>query len=80
MNRYDTYGFPVDLTLLMAEELGLKIDQASVDAAQAESKEASKGLGKKGDAQTTRLDVHDLGALDKNAAVPKTDDSHKFSE
>lgn len=76
---YDTYGFPVDLTLLMAEEAGLTFDQAEFDKAQEASKEASKGAGKKGDGQTVRLDVHDLGALEKDAAVPKTDDSHKYT-
>ncbi|KAI5476969.1 alanine-tRNA synthetase [Pseudohyphozyma bogoriensis] len=75
---YDTYGFPVDLTLLMAEEAGLSIDQAEFEKAMEASKEASKGVGKKGDGQTVKLDVHDLGALEKNEAVPKTDDSFKF--
>ena len=75
---YDTYGFPVDLTLLMAEEAGLTFDQAEFDAAQEASKEASKGAGKKGDGQQVRLDVHDIGALEANAAVPKTDDAPKF--
>jgi alanyl-tRNA synthetase len=75
---YDTYGFPVDLTLLMAEEAGLSIDQKEFEEAMEKSKEASKGLGKKGDGQTVRLDVHDLAVLGKNEDVPKTDDSFKF--
>ncbi|GAA6058951.1 hypothetical protein JCM10212_002903 [Sporobolomyces blumeae] len=75
---YDTYGFPVDLTMLMAEEAGLTINQKEFDEAQEKSKEASKGAGKKGDGQTVRLDVHDIAALEANADVPKTDDSFKF--
>ncbi|TNY17543.1 tRNA synthetases class II (A)-domain-containing protein [Rhodotorula diobovata] len=75
---YDTYGFPVDLTLLMAEEAGLTFDQAEFERAQEASKEASKGAGKKGDGQQVRLDVHDIGALEANADVPKTDDSAKY--
>ncbi|KAM0789420.1 hypothetical protein ACM66B_000245 [Microbotryomycetes sp. NB124-2] len=75
---YDTYGFPVDLTLLMAEELGLTINQADFEKAQAESKEASKGVTKKGDGQLVRLDVHDIGALEADSSVPKTDDQFKF--
>ncbi|GAA5865267.1 hypothetical protein JCM1840_003969 [Sporobolomyces johnsonii] len=75
---YDTYGFPVDLTMLMAEEAGLTINQKEFDEAQEASKEASKGVGKKGDGQAVRLDVHDIAALEANADVPKTDDSFKF--
>ena len=77
---YDTYGFPVDLTMLMAEELGMEVNQADFEKAQAESKEASKGVGKKGTGQTVRLDVHDIAALEANDAVPKTNDIHKFGE
>lgn len=77
---YDTYGFPVDLTMLMAEEAGLTINQKEFEEAQEKSKEASKGVGKKGDGQTVRLDVHDIAALEANDQVPKTDDSLKFGE
>ncbi|KAI0359918.1 hypothetical protein OH77DRAFT_1419277 [Trametes cingulata] len=75
---YDTYGFPVDLTRLMAEELGLSINEAEFEAAQAHSKEASKAGIKKGTGEVVALDVHDIAALEKNDAVPKTDDSFKF--
>ncbi|KDN38724.1 hypothetical protein RSAG8_09274, partial [Rhizoctonia solani AG-8 WAC10335] len=74
---YDTYGFPVDLTRLMAEELGLGVSDAEFEAAQAASKEASKG-GKKVVGDTIKLDVHDLGALEKREDVPKTDDGSKY--
>ncbi|PIL35624.1 hypothetical protein GSI_02352 [Ganoderma sinense ZZ0214-1] len=75
---YDTYGFPVDLTRLMAEELGLSVNEAEFEAAQAASKEASKAGVKKGAGETVALDVHDIAALEKNADVPKTNDSFKF--
>ncbi|KAI5118930.1 hypothetical protein M0805_003754 [Coniferiporia weirii] len=75
---YDTFGFPVDLTLLMAEELGLGINQEEFEAAQAKSKEASKAGVKKGEKDVIKLDVHDIAALEKNENVPKTDDSAKF--
>ena len=77
---YDTYGFPVDLTRLMAEELGLTVNEAEFEAAQAASKEASKAGVKKGTGEVVALDVHDIAALEKNDAVPKTDDSAKFRE
>ncbi|THH00909.1 hypothetical protein EW026_g1687 [Hermanssonia centrifuga] len=75
---YDTYGFPVDLTRLMADELGMAVDEAEFEEAQAQSKEASKAQ-KKGTKDTVKLDVHDIAALEKNPRVPKTDDSAKFS-
>jgi alanyl-tRNA synthetase len=73
---YDTYGFPVDLTKLMAEELGLIIDDAEVAEAQEKAREASKAE-KKGGIQLVKLDVHDLGALEKDG-IPKTDDDGKY--
>ena len=75
---YDTYGFPVDLTRLMAEELGLGINEEEFETAQAQSKEASKGGPKKDSKDAVKLDVHDIAALERNSAVPKTDDSAKF--
>ncbi|KAJ7925137.1 tRNA synthetases class II (A)-domain-containing protein [Mycena leptocephala] len=76
---YDTFGFPVDLTRLMAEELGLGINDAEFEAAQAWSKEASKASLKRGTTDTVKLDVHDIAALEKNSSVPKTDDTPKFA-
>ncbi|KAG2015986.1 tRNA synthetase class II [Coprinopsis cinerea AmutBmut pab1-1] len=75
---YDTYGFPVDLTRLMAEELGLGINDAEFEEAQRKSKEASKGTAKKDTAEIVKLDVHELAILEKDDSVPKTDDSAKF--
>ena len=77
---YDTYGFPVDLTQLMAEELGLTINNDEFEKAQALSKAASQVSSKKGRKDVVKLDVHDLAGLEKNPDVPKTDDSAKFCE
>lgn len=77
---YDTYGFPVDLTQLMAEELGLTINNDEFEKAQAESKVASQASSKKGRKDIVKLDVHDLAKLEKDPEVPKTDDSAKFCE
>lgn len=63
----------------MAEELGLSVSDAEFEAAQAASKEASKG-GKKVVGEVVKLDVHDLGNLEKEGTVPKTDDSAKYCE
>lgn len=74
---YDTFGFPVDLTQIMAEERGLRIDDVEFEEARLKAKEASKGQ-KKAASNTVKLDVHDLNKLEKMHDVPKTDDSAKF--
>lgn len=74
---YDTYGFPVDLTELMAEELGLKIDAVGFEKSKKESYEASKKGGKKGASTLVKLNVHELSELNENK-VTKTDDSFKY--
>ena len=77
---YDTYGFPVDLTLLMAEELGLGVNNKEFEEAQAASREASKASLKVGAKDIVKLDVHDIAALENDTSVPKTDDSAKFGK
>ncbi|CCE81569.1 Piso0_002228 [Millerozyma farinosa CBS 7064] len=74
---YDTYGFPVDLTRLMAEEAGTKIDEEGFEKARLESREASKSNNSKSGNQPMKLDVHALSDLD-NKQIPKTDDSYKY--
>ncbi|RDH28099.1 alanyl-tRNA synthetase, cytoplasmic [Aspergillus welwitschiae] len=76
---YDTFGFPVDLTRIMAEERGLQIDDREFEEARSRAKEASRGQ-KKTSAETVKLDVHDLGKLEAMNDVPKTDDTAKFGK
>ncbi|CAL5868835.1 uncharacterized protein PFLUO_LOCUS3062 [Penicillium psychrofluorescens] len=76
---YDTFGFPVDLTRIMAEERSLRIDDTQFEEARLRAKEASKGQ-KKAATHTVKLDVHDLGKLEKMNDVQKTDDSAKFAK
>ena len=74
---YDTFGFPIDLTTLMAEEKGLTIDMAGYEAAKERAYVMSQGKDKDKDLEIT-LDVHAMSELQaKN--VPPTDDSLKYS-
>jgi len=43
---YDTFGFPADLTALVASEAGFSIDQPGFDAELARAKERSRAAGK----------------------------------
>ena len=43
---YDTYGFPMDLTCVMAEEKALTVDQAGFDAEMEQQKKRAREAGK----------------------------------
>ncbi|XP_002125465.2 alanine--tRNA ligase, cytoplasmic [Ciona intestinalis] len=73
---YDTYGFPFDLTEIMAEESGLTVDCESFEKAKAQARITSKGFAQDV-ADTICLDVHMLTDL-KEKKFPPTDDSFKY--
>ncbi|CAG9858360.1 unnamed protein product [Phyllotreta striolata] len=74
---YDTYGFPVDLTSLMAEEKGLNVDMEGYEESKKQAQITSQGKGT-GVADTINLDVHAITEL-QNKNVPPTDDLEKYS-
>ncbi|KAI9687264.1 MAG: Alanine--tRNA ligase [Bathelium mastoideum] len=76
---YDTFGFPVDLTKLMAEERKLTIDETEVGEAQEKAREASKGVKKEGE-KKVELDTISLGKLQTMKDVPTTEDMPKFEK
>ncbi|VDQ10147.1 unnamed protein product [Trichobilharzia regenti] len=74
---YDTYGFPLDLTQLIAEEYHLKVDLEGYEKAKEEAQARSQ-TGTCAGGLVVDLDVHALAEL-KNKGVPLTDDSEKFN-
>ncbi len=63
---YDTYGFPIDLTIEMAKEEGMEVDLASFKALMQEQKER---------AREARKALGDLGwaGMDFGQEIPETD-------
>lgn len=75
---YETFGFPVDLTRLMASESGLEIDEDGFEKAMAHSKAISKQVKTREGEELLKLDVHTLALLQKRN-LTKTDDTAKFA-
>ncbi len=73
---YDTYGFPVDLTQLMAEERNMTVDCEAYEKAKAAAQLASQGKAA-GAEDTISLDVHSITEL-KDKGVAPTNDSTKY--
>ncbi|XP_008309287.1 alanine--tRNA ligase, cytoplasmic [Cynoglossus semilaevis] len=73
---YDTYGFPLDLTSLIAEEKGMAVDLAAFEEEKKAAQLKSQGKGA-GDADHIMLDIYAIEEL-RNKNVPATDDSPKY--
>merc|ERR1719347_1109081 len=73
---YDTYGFPVDLTQLMAEERGLSVNMDDYDKCKAAAQLASQGKAA-GQEDTLSLDVHAINELKEKGFAP-TNDAPKY--
>uniref|UniRef100_A0A383VXA1 Alanine--tRNA ligase n=1 Tax=Tetradesmus obliquus TaxID=3088 RepID=A0A383VXA1_TETOB len=74
---WDSFGFPVDLTQLMAEEHGLRVDAAGFEQAMEEAREKSRAAGKKTGGVGLRFEAEATGWLQAQA-IPLTDDSPKY--
>ncbi|XP_055592644.1 alanine--tRNA ligase, cytoplasmic [Uranotaenia lowii] len=73
---YDTYGFPIDLTQLMAEEKHMVIDMEGYEKAKHQSYILSQGK-EKTKVATVDLDVHAISELQEKK-FPTTNDSFKY--
>jgi alanyl-tRNA synthetase len=54
---YDTYGFPVDLTQVMAAERGMTVDMEGFDRLMEQARERSRGVGGGADLKASLVDV-----------------------
>lgn len=66
---YDTYGFPLDLTQLMAREQGLAVDTAAFETLMDQQRNRARAAQKTGS----------LAASLSGVELPATDDSHKYT-
>lgn len=65
---YDTFGFPIELTVEMASEEGLKVDEDGFKAAMEKQKETARAATKaKGDLALSVNEIPDEVAKDSNA-------------
>ncbi|HYO10507.1 MAG TPA: alanine--tRNA ligase [Tepidisphaeraceae bacterium] len=75
---HDTYGFPIDLTRIMAEERGMSVDIAGYEKLMEEAKERARSGGKEGASRLFELPPDVLAKLQQGGIKP-TDDSAKFN-
>ncbi|CAH2036704.1 unnamed protein product [Thlaspi arvense] len=76
-NLWSTYGFPLDLTQLMADEIGLVVDVEGFNKADQEAKEKSKIAQKNQSGIAIVMSVDATSTLVKTG-VSATDDSFKY--
>ena len=74
---HDTFGFPIDLTEVMAEELGMTVDRAGYEQHMETARETSKATSEID--QKMQLPPEVLGKLESVPIVP-TDDSKKYGK
>ncbi|HTL27920.1 MAG TPA: alanine--tRNA ligase, partial [Tepidisphaeraceae bacterium] len=75
---HDTYGFPFDLTQIMAQERGMWVDYPTYNRLMEEAKERARAGGREGPSRLFELPPDVLAKL-KDNGVASTDDSAKFN-
>jgi alanyl-tRNA synthetase len=75
---HDTYGFPIDLTRIMAEERGISVDIAGYEKLMEQARELARSGGKGGDTRLFELPPDVLERL-RGSDIKPTDDAAKFN-
>ena len=75
---WESFGFPNDLTEIMAEEIGMKVDGAGFEAAFAAAQEKSRQGGKKSTGPSLLFEAEATAWLQNNG-VATTEDEHKYA-
>ena len=76
---HDTYGFPIDLTRIMAEERGMTVDVAGYEKLMEQARELARSGGKDGDTRLFELAAGRARRRCSRIGVKPTDDSAKFN-
>jgi alanyl-tRNA synthetase len=75
---HDTYGFPIDLTRIMAEERGMTVDIEGYEKLMEKAREIARAGGKQEDTSLTTLPPDAIAKL-QGEKIPPTNDEFKFA-
>ncbi|NUQ67121.1 MAG: alanine--tRNA ligase [Phycisphaerales bacterium] len=73
---YDTFGFPIDLTVQMAQERGLTVNTDAFETCMEKAKERSRAVDAKSEARSITLGADEIARL-RRLHVEATDDTGK---
>jgi alanyl-tRNA synthetase len=76
---HDTYGFPIDLTRIMAEERGMTVDIAGYEKLMEQARELARAGGKEGGSPVATLPPDAIARLQAEK-IPPTNDEYKYRE
>jgi alanyl-tRNA synthetase len=75
---HDTYGFPIDLTRIMAEERGMTVDIAGYERLMEKAREIARAGGKEQETALTTMPPDAIAKL-QGEKIPPTNDEPKFA-